>query len=274
MPIIGKNEKFEGALCADIEPVNDLSDFYSDEKEEEKSKYMIYTPDSEKWIKDWRLTNLVTDTNKLIFDGNYTKDCYEFDIQDDDKAMLFDEKNITWGNMWISNKTGCGKNEPTYGYIFIVTDMTIKFPNLDLQVKDPTNENVFCKDKDYCEKKYKLLFFKNADKLYESMSKYRSDLRYYVLKMFLIFLGVFLFPFSVAMTFLLIKLTNAITRPVIELYELIKHIIEQKKIDKTQLSFKATNKELNNLHKTFNQIVKTMQIAKVTSGTGQDARAV
>jgi len=85
---------------------------------------------------------------------------------------------------------------------------------------------------------------------------------------------LFLLPFSGCMTYLLIKLTNAITRPVIELYELIKHIIEQKKIDKTQLSFKATNKELNNLHKTFNQIVKTMQIAKVTSGTGQDARAV
>ena len=47
------------------------------------------------------------------------------------------------------------------------------------------------------------------------------------------------------MTWMLWTLANAITRPVIELYELIKHIVEQGKGKKTTLSYKPTNYELN-----------------------------
>jgi hypothetical protein len=60
------------------------------------------------------------------------------------------------------------------------------------------------------------------------------------------------------MTFMLFKLANAITRPVIELYELIKHIVNQGKGKKMKLSYKPTNFELNNLHKTFNKIATTL----------------
>ena len=64
------------------------------------------------------------------------------------------------------------------------------------------------------------------------------------------------------MTCMLWQLVNAITRPVIELYELIKHIVEQGKGKKATLSYKPTNLELNNLHLAFNRIATTMQIAK------------
>ena len=60
---------------------------------------------------------------------------------------------------------------------------------------------------------------------------------------------------------MLIKLANAITRPVIELYELIKHIVDKGRGKKVALSFKPTNYELNQLHLTFNSICKTMYIA-------------
>jgi signal transduction histidine kinase len=57
---------------------------------------------------------------------------------------------------------------------------------------------------------------------------------------------------------MLFKLANAITRPVIELYELIKHIVNHGKGKKMKLSFKYTNDELNNLHKTFNKLATTL----------------
>jgi nitrogen fixation/metabolism regulation signal transduction histidine kinase len=76
------------------------------------------------------------------------------------------------------------------------------------------------------------------------------------------------------MTWFLIKLANAITRPVIELYELIKHIVDQGKGAKTKLSFKNTNRELNNLHRTFNQIVKTMQVAKSAAHNEDPSQAL
>jgi len=126
VPILGKKDAFEGALCADIKPQNDLSRFYGDESK--GSKYMIFTPNNtekEDWKKHWRTNNLVPHVNELILDGNYTKNDFQFKITDD-KAMLFDQKNITWGNMWIRRN----ETAKDYGYIFIVTDMTIKFPNL------------------------------------------------------------------------------------------------------------------------------------------------
>jgi hypothetical protein len=66
------------------------------------------------------------------------------------------------------------------------------------------------------------------------------------------------------MTRMLIKLANAITRPVIELYELIKYIVDKGKGKKVNLSFKPTNHEINTLHLTFNSICKTMYIANET----------
>ena len=81
--------------------------------------------EKEDWKKHWRTNNLVPHVNELILDGNYTKNDFQFKITDD-KAMLFDQKNITWGNMWIRRN----ETAKDYGYIFIVTDMTIKFPNL------------------------------------------------------------------------------------------------------------------------------------------------
>jgi hypothetical protein len=69
-------------------------------------------------------------------------------------------------------------------------------------------------------------------------------------------------------------LANAITRPVIELYELIKHIVDKGKGAETKLSFKNTNMELNNIHRTFNQIVKTMQVAKSASTNEDPSQAL
>ena len=44
--------------------------------------------------------------------------------------------------------------------------------------------------------------------------------------------------FSALMSFFLVTLVNAVTRPVIELYELINHIVDRGKGVKTKLSFK------------------------------------
>jgi signal transduction histidine kinase len=76
--------------------------------------------------------------------------------------------------------------------------------------------------------------------------------------------------FSVVMTFMLVKMVNAITRPVIQLYELIKHIVEKGKGTKLTLTYKPTNFELNKLHLTFNYLAKTMMIAKIASQDEED----
>ena len=75
---------------------------------------------------------------------------------------------------------------------------------------------------------------------------------------FVVFIVAFMIIFCLVMTRMLWKLANAITRPVIELYELIKYIVEQGKGKKIALSFKPTNYELNELHLTFNRICTTM----------------
>jgi hypothetical protein len=62
--------------------------------------------------------------------------------------------------------------------------------------------------------------------------------------------------------FQLIKLINSFTRPFIELYTVLQYITEQGKGTKTTLSYKDTNYELNILHTKFNQVAKTLQIAK------------
>ena len=60
----------------------------------------------------------------------------------------------------------------------------------------------------------------------KKLSEFERDLKMEVLRQFGIFLLVFMLGFCALMTWFLIKLANAITRPVIELYELIKHIVE------------------------------------------------
>jgi signal transduction histidine kinase len=79
-----------------------------------------------------------------------------------------------------------------------------------------------------------------------------------VVSQFVTFLFLFMIIFCIIMTCMLFKLANAITRPVIELYELIKHIVNHGKGKKMKLSFKYTNDELNNLHKTFNKLATTL----------------
>jgi len=94
------------------------------------------------------------------------------------------------------------------------------------------------------------------------VEKFRGDLKYEVVMQFVTFLLLFMIIFCIIMTLLLFKLANAITRPVIELYEVIKHVVKQGKGKKMKLSYKQTNHELNQLHTTFNNIAKTLQIAK------------
>jgi sensor histidine kinase YesM len=59
------------------------------------------------------------------------------------------------------------------------------------------------------------------------------------------FLLVFMGVFCVFMTGILIKMVNAITTPVIRLFELVKSISEQGKGTKLTLSYNPTSHELN-----------------------------
>jgi nitrogen fixation/metabolism regulation signal transduction histidine kinase len=74
---------------------------------------------------------------------------------------------------------------------------------------------------------------------------------------------------------MLFSLANAITKPVIDLYETIKSIVDKGKgNNEITLTWKWTNEELNALRKTFNDIASTLTIAKSAQDTENPSKAV
>ena len=206
-------------------------------------------PSAQKNTTSWTTNNLKYFINDLIFkdDDHNIKD-FKLEMKND-FARLFNDEEIEWGQLKIQNET-YNRN-----YIYILNNLTVKFPDLKKQIKQPNSKDVFCTDAENpgkCKITYKLMFMKDFEKLTKEITDFKKTLKTQVVLQFLYFLLLFMIVFCVMMTWFLIKLANAITRPVIELYELIKHIVDQGKGAKTKLSFKNTNRELNNLHRTFN----------------------
>jgi tetratricopeptide (TPR) repeat protein len=65
-------------------------------------------------------------------------------------------------------------------------------------------------------------------------------------------------------------LINAITFPMINLYEQISYIVDNGKGSSVKLSFKLRNHELNVLNLNFNKAAKTMMLANVKLETRRD----
>jgi len=190
-------------------------------------------------------------TKELILKEEYIiDDNFEITLRKDEARLFNETERITWGEV-VATKTSTGEKETL---LFIASDLIVKFPNPKAQILSPNDPDF----KTNGEKKYKLIFFSNESDLIKEVAKLKSDLRNEVLAQFVSFLIVFMVIFCVIMTFLLFRLANAITRPVIELYELIRHIVTEGKGKKRKLSFKRTNDELNNLHLTFNRIATTL----------------
>ena len=104
-------------------------------------------------------------------------------------------------------------------------------------------------------------FWDGTDMLAEAARERKevmNSARLYIALPILVFTGVF---FLVGI-FAVKRTSDQITRGIIHLYETLKEIADQKKEQKTSvLSFKKSALELNELHRTFNKIAKTMMLA-------------
>jgi sensor histidine kinase YesM len=78
----------------------------------------------------------------------------------------------------------------------------------------------------FCEKQYKIVFFQDKKTLQAKLVKTKYNLKEKVIVQFAYFILIFMIGFCAIMWYILVRMTNAITRPVIELYELIKHIVD------------------------------------------------
>ena len=67
----------------------------------------------------------------------------------------------------------------------------------------------------------------------------------------------------------MIKISNKLTEEVILLFETLEEILDQyAESGNMELSFRSTCKELNELHLTFNQVTKTINIANQENKEG------
>ena len=258
---IQKGNEFGGAFCADIIPYGPLNQYY-DIKDDE-AYYMIYSKNvKNETEQDPKFSKYI---NTLVFKGkNYDVSDIKVTHHNNTVARLFENTVIDWGTIEVNGTS----------YIFIDDHLEVKFPDLNAQVLNPNDRSVFCDDGDHCSTHYHLVFLYNFDKLSKQLDTFKRELKNTVFKKMLFYVTCFSILFFALMTWFLVTLVNAITRPVIELYELINHIVERGKGVKTKLSFKTTNLELNNLNLTFNKIVQTMQIATLATQKANSATAL
>jgi len=174
-----------------------------------------------------------------------------------DTAKLFNDEIITWGELSANRKVDGKASTIKDNYMFIVTDFIVKFPDLDHQITDPDNP-VYTEDSRKFEKHYKLIFFSQEQELLKQVDRFKSELKKYVTRQFVLFLLIFMLIFCFFMTKMLVELAHNTTRPIIELYELISRIVQKGKGVQAKLSYKNTNMELNKLHIKFNRIATAL----------------
>jgi hypothetical protein len=229
---------------------------------------MIYSPDQGFLDSDLASSLFVENINAVILRGNYNRAKTQATLQQD-VARIFEDEQISWGEL-SAFRINEDQTETEENYLFIVTDLSVKFAAPEQQVLDPKNPQF----SEESTKNYKLVFFSNEQELLSRIEEFSLELTSEVRDYFASFLMVFMACFCLVMTAMLITMVNAITRPVIQLYELIKHIVEKGKGTKLTLTYKPTNLELNKLHLTFNYLAKTMMIAKIASQDEDTSRAL
>jgi hypothetical protein len=106
-----------------------------------------------------------------------------------------------------------------------VSDLKLKFPDRDLQVKDPRNPKYTDGSHEYSID-FKLVFFQEASELLKEMSQIKETLRGQLYREFSWFLFIFMVLYITLMTIMLIEIAKEITEPVIELYMTLNHIME------------------------------------------------
>ena len=83
---------------------------------------MIYSPDLPYYNREWANSTVLDAINTMILDNKFdaTKD-FDFHMYND-TAKLFHDEKITWGTL---------DAKATEEYVFIATDLIVKFPDLE-----------------------------------------------------------------------------------------------------------------------------------------------
>jgi hypothetical protein len=121
----GEDGKFKGAFCNDVAPKGDLNQYF-EVNDQQRARYLIYNADSNfDEQKVWNSTFLKYTKDIVLTPKEYDLDSVEMMLRND-TAKLFSDEEITWGEVTATRLTGEKDN-----YMFIVTDLVIKFPDLD-----------------------------------------------------------------------------------------------------------------------------------------------
>jgi hypothetical protein len=87
---------------------------------------------------------------------------------------------FTWGEMEVSKKGNATHEAALENYLYIVTDMVVRFPDPNKQIFSPYepefSDTVDGKPKTF-EKHYKLIFFSDETELFKEIEKFSAELK-------------------------------------------------------------------------------------------------